>query len=319
MNLNKSSTNLIKGTNETLVASIFPLNATNKQLGWVTSNSAVATVSPNGLITAVGPGIALISAISADGGKLASCSVSVVSQLMALLTEKLNQNLGEYIIASDSGTTVHVTIKNGKENINVQDSFAITPILQILLGIDKDYQLQEIYIGSSSYMRQDILDNIKIRAGDIQRDILALVNNENIDSYNEIKLKDLTGKSITLVFAGEEIKIEMRQQDECFIATAAFGSKFTWPVGLLRQFRDQKLLTNSWGTAFVSFYYRHSPPIATTIASSQPLKMLVRVLLAPVIAAVYTMYHPILMAAVLGLPIVFLIYRFRLRGRYVRA
>ncbi|MBP1760936.1 MAG: Ig domain protein group 2 domain protein [Firmicutes bacterium] len=44
--------------------------------------------------------------------------------------------------------------------------------------------------------------------------------------------------------------------DECFIATAAFGSKFIWPVALLRHFRDQYLLTNDLGKAFVNFYYR---------------------------------------------------------------
>ena len=104
--------------------------------------------------------------------------------------------------------------------------------------------------------------------------------------------------------------------DECFIATAAFGSKFTWPVALLRHFRDQYLLATSWGTAFVEFYYQHSPPIAAMIATSQSLKMLVGVLLAPVIAIVYIMYHPMLMVIVLlG---VFLIYRYRLRKRYVR-
>ncbi|MEN6328221.1 MAG: CFI-box-CTERM domain-containing protein [Syntrophomonas sp.] len=103
--------------------------------------------------------------------------------------------------------------------------------------------------------------------------------------------------------------------DECFIATAAFGSKFTWPVALLRHFRDQFLLTNSWGTAFVSFYYRYSPPIAAIIATSHSLKMLVRILLAPVIAMVYMIYHPILM--ITGLLIAFLIYRYRLRRRYV--
>ena len=83
--------------------------------------------------------------------------------------------------------------------------------------------------------------------------------------------------------------------DECFIATAAFGSKFTWPVALLRAFRDQYLLTNPAGRAFVDFYYHNSPPIASFIAGSEPLKGLVRVLLAPVIATVYMIYHPALL------------------------
>lgn len=91
--------------------------------------------------------------------------------------------------------------------------------------------------------------------------------------------------------------------DECFIATAAFGSKYSWPVALLRHFRDQYLLTNAWGTAFVNFYYRHSPPLAAIIASSPSLRTLVRGLLAPTIAIVYLLHHPVLMAVILGIGI----------------
>jgi hypothetical protein len=105
----------------------------------------------------------------------------------------------------------------------------------------------------------------------------------------------------------------------CFIATAAFGSKFDWPVALLREFRDQYLLTNTLGKTFVNFYYQNSPPIAAVIASSKPLKITVRVLLAPVIAIVYIIYHPILMVTVLGLLIVFLTYRLRLRRKHLEA
>lgn len=105
--------------------------------------------------------------------------------------------------------------------------------------------------------------------------------------------------------------------DECFIATAAFGSKHDWPVGILRDFRDHYLLTNSLGIAFVKFYYHNSPPLAAFIDSSLPLKLLVRIVLAPVIALVYLIYHPPLMVTVLV--IMFLFYRYRLRRRYVQA
>ena len=87
--------------------------------------------------------------------------------------------------------------------------------------------------------------------------------------------------------------------DECFIATAAFGTKFDWPVALLRHFRDQFLLTNDLGTAFVNFYYHKSPPIAAFIAQSEPLRVFVRILLAPIIAIVYLLYHPAAMAILL--------------------
>ena len=100
--------------------------------------------------------------------------------------------------------------------------------------------------------------------------------------------------------------------DECFIATAAFGSKFTWPVALLRHFRDEYLLTNSWGTTFVNFYYHNSPPIASYIADSEPLKVLVRMLLLPFIALVYLIFHPIWGIIVIGFGVlIFLLMRIR--------
>lgn len=75
--------------------------------------------------------------------------------------------------------------------------------------------------------------------------------------------------------------------DECFIATAAFGSKFGPAVSLLRHFRDTKLLTNKTGTAFVNYYYTHSPKIAKIIANNEGLRLLVRILLLPAIAFVW--------------------------------
>ncbi|KZL92279.1 CFI-box-CTERM domain-containing protein [Clostridium magnum] len=81
--------------------------------------------------------------------------------------------------------------------------------------------------------------------------------------------------------------------DECFIATAAYGSKFQPSVQLLRHFRDDYLLTNNIGSAFVKFYYKNSPPIANFIAHNEVLKTTVRAFLTPFVAAVYGLYHPI--------------------------
>jgi hypothetical protein len=72
----------------------------------------------------------------------------------------------------------------------------------------------------------------------------------------------------------------------CFIATAAYGSYMAADVVTLRLFRDRYLLTNPAGQAFVAFYYTVSPPIADFIAKHEPLRMMTRIALTPVVAGV---------------------------------
>ena len=74
--LNKNTLALTVGGNETLTATIAPSNATNKAVTWSTSNAAIATVS-NGTVTAGAAGTANITVTTQDGGKTATCAVTV--------------------------------------------------------------------------------------------------------------------------------------------------------------------------------------------------------------------------------------------------
>lgn len=69
----------------------------------------------------------------------------------------------------------------------------------------------------------------------------------------------------------------------CFIATSAYGSPWAAEVQILRQFRDQYLLTNTLGRAFVDLYYAISPPIADFISEHPGLKPTVRAALLPAV------------------------------------
>lgn len=68
---------------------------------------------------------------------------------------------------------------------------------------------------------------------------------------------------------------------KCFISTAAFGSADTSEVETFREFRNEFLLTNLAGKAFVSAYYKMSPPIAEVISGNEFLKAMTRGLLYP--------------------------------------
>ena len=68
---------------------------------------------------------------------------------------------------------------------------------------------------------------------------------------------------------------------------AAFESYVEPHVQLLREFRDQYLLTNAPGKCFVRYYYKHGPIAAGYIDEHDWLKPIVRVLLIPLVGISY--------------------------------
>ena len=82
--LNKSSLTLIVGESETLIPTVMPENATEKQVSWTSSNTSVATVSSEGTVTAQSAGTATITATASDGMKSATCTVTVTQSVTGL-------------------------------------------------------------------------------------------------------------------------------------------------------------------------------------------------------------------------------------------
>ena len=66
-----------KGETVQLIASVTPDNAVNKKLTWTTSDSSVATVDENGLVTAVANGTAIITVTTEDGEMTATSTITV--------------------------------------------------------------------------------------------------------------------------------------------------------------------------------------------------------------------------------------------------
>ena len=106
--LNKSATTIQVGASETLTVSIIPSNATNQNVTWSTSNSAIATVN-NGVVTAVAAGTATITVKSvADNTKTATCTITVPtpsSDPVAVTSIELNT----YATSLNVGGTVTLT------------------------------------------------------------------------------------------------------------------------------------------------------------------------------------------------------------------
>ena len=87
--LNKTSLALTEQETFQLAATVSPDNATDKTVTWSSSNTAVATVSSNGLVTAVQEGSATITAKAGD--KTATCTVTVSKKVIPVTSVTLNK------------------------------------------------------------------------------------------------------------------------------------------------------------------------------------------------------------------------------------
>lgn len=133
--LDKETMNLTAGSTGTLTATITPENATNKNLTWTSDKEEVATVS-DGVVTAVAAGTANITVTTADGGKTATCVVTVTRR-------SSSSSRPSYPITTPDKTangSVTVTPKSAKRGSVV--TITVTPdagyVLDKLTVTDKD-------------------------------------------------------------------------------------------------------------------------------------------------------------------------------------
>lgn len=74
--LNSNEINLNQGGTFKLDATVNPSNASNKNIKWISANESIATVDQSGNVTADVAGTTYISAVSADGKVIATCTVN---------------------------------------------------------------------------------------------------------------------------------------------------------------------------------------------------------------------------------------------------
>ena len=128
--LNKDKMTIEKGTRETLTATIFPDDATNKSLVWTSSNKNVAIVNANGRVTGLSAGKATITVTTVNAGETATCEVTVTEpEIVRVTGVRLNssslsmekgqsQVLSETITPSNSSNQ-NVTWTSNNENVVV--------------------------------------------------------------------------------------------------------------------------------------------------------------------------------------------------------
>lgn len=103
-----------------ITATVSPSNATNKTVTWSSSNTGVATVSSTGLVRGVAAGSATITVRTADGGRTATCAVTVTSSgcTPTTITPYVQVNGGSWQQTSSVTVSSGATVKFGPQPVS---------------------------------------------------------------------------------------------------------------------------------------------------------------------------------------------------------
>jgi hypothetical protein len=139
--LDKTALELEQGDIEELTATVQPADATNKAVSWSSSNQSVATVH-DGVVTAVAAGTATITVTTQNGGKTATCAVTVQETVtevpqpetfaitVADITDGAPVITGPTISISGANKTATITLSNPGQYSSIQWHITGTGIIE---------------------------------------------------------------------------------------------------------------------------------------------------------------------------------------------
>jgi uncharacterized protein YjdB/endonuclease/exonuclease/phosphatase family metal-dependent hydrolase len=127
ISLDHNTLSLSVGETATLTATISPNDATNKTVTWNSETPTVATVDAStGEITAIATGNAVIRASTQDGGKTATCSVTVTPAIVSVIGVSLNQNTLSLSVGETATLTATIIPDNATDKTVTWSSDAPT-------------------------------------------------------------------------------------------------------------------------------------------------------------------------------------------------
>ena len=112
VSLDKTSITITVGSTETIKATIEPEDADNQNITWTSDNPEVATVNEKGKVTGVKAGKAVITVITEDGEKTATCKVTVKDKEINVTEVKLNKTQTSILVGASETLVATVLPEN---------------------------------------------------------------------------------------------------------------------------------------------------------------------------------------------------------------
>lgn len=112
--LDRTELTLTEGETETLTATVKPDNADNKKVTWSSDKTEIATVDGAGKVTAVKAGEAVVTVTTEDGGRTATCKVTVKAKTVSVTEVTLDKT--ELTLTEGETETLTATVKPDNAN-----------------------------------------------------------------------------------------------------------------------------------------------------------------------------------------------------------
>ena len=218
--LDNNTATINVGKTVTLTATLYPDDATVKNIEWSSSNTAVATVA-DGIVTAVGLGTATITATTTDGSNLSvTCSVTVAPESTPL------------DIIDDMSDAFEITTEKQYETVNYSRNFTDNNWQPLYIPFEMTYdewtaEGLEIVRLNGFYQYDDdedgkidrsVLEVIKVKEGKL------LPNYPYLVKSNTIGEKKITLKNKT-VYCTESNSVDCSTVATTYTFTGTYATK----------------------------------------------------------------------------------------------
>lgn len=176
VSLDRSKYYMMAGTSVQLNATVTPEDSLNKNLEWYTENSSVITVTDDGVVTAIGEGIAIVSVVAEATGEYAECVITVTANP----SESLCLNIGS-TLTLDAENKLLRGVKHTVSTVaSVKEQFANIDL--VFTDINGNVLDEDAAVGTGTVISfsdgDTVIDSVNVVVtGDMNGD--GLVNNRD--------------------------------------------------------------------------------------------------------------------------------------------
>lgn len=174
-----------------LVASVLPEQASNKEVLWKSSNESVATVTEDGLVTAVSQGTASITATTVSGNKVGKCTVTVAPvKGMNLSKGTVDLKVGKSMVLKVTVSPTSAPVKDMLWQSSDESKVIVTKYGK-LIAVAPTMDGESVIIRATSLDNPGVHAECRVTVGDVS----TVVNVSEIHLTNVKGGKILVGKT----------------------------------------------------------------------------------------------------------------------------